>query len=242
ERPQLTRRCSRWRHTTQLHNDLVAIVEIVQLLRVVSDLNLRAPTNLTSKRRKLVEYRSQKRRLAGSVWSNYAQTLTTSQNERDVFRQQLLVITNREFVDGEHMIPGAFDRLEAKVTRRLIRPHRVKPFESLQHVAPRLSLLRFLSREISTDELFGLGDQLLLVVVSALLRLATFFTLDEKIGVMAGVTRGAAVLQLDNAFAAAIEEVTIVANDYIGGRIFLEKLFQPFDCVHIEMVRRLVEQ
>jgi hypothetical protein len=82
----------------------------------------------------------------------------------------------------------------------------------------------------------------LLVVVSALLRLATFFTLDEKIGVIAGVTRGAAVLQLDNAFAAAIEEVTIVANDYIGGRIFLEKLFQPLDCVHIEMVRRLVEQ
>src|ERR1051325_6979513 len=64
KRTQLTRRGIRWRHTTQLHNDLVAIVQVVELLRVVSNLDFCSPTNLAAEWRNLVQYRSQKCRLA----------------------------------------------------------------------------------------------------------------------------------------------------------------------------------
>src|SRR6185503_13781895 len=57
KRAQLTGSSSRWRDATQLHDDLVAIVEIVELLRVITDLHFRAPTNLARERRKLVEDR-----------------------------------------------------------------------------------------------------------------------------------------------------------------------------------------
>src|SRR5687767_1323900 len=56
ERTQLTRSSSRRSNTTQLHDDLVAIVEIVELLCVVSNLNFSAPTNFTTEWRNLVQY------------------------------------------------------------------------------------------------------------------------------------------------------------------------------------------
>src|SRR5690349_7564906 len=56
ERPQLTCCGSRGRDATQFHNDLVTIVEIVELLRLISDLHFCSPTNFTAQRLKLFEY------------------------------------------------------------------------------------------------------------------------------------------------------------------------------------------
>ena len=42
--------------------------------------------------------------------------------------------------------------------------------------------------------------------------------------------------------ARAIEEITIVTNNYIRELIGLQELFKPLDRVHVEMIRRLVKQ
>src|ERR1043166_9646164 len=56
ERSQFSGGSSRRRDAAQLHDDLVAIVQIVELLCVVTNLNLRTPTNLAAKRIKFVQY------------------------------------------------------------------------------------------------------------------------------------------------------------------------------------------
>ena len=55
--------------------------KIVELLCVVTNLHFRAPTNFPVERLELVEYRFQKGRLTGAVWTNDAETLATPQYE-----------------------------------------------------------------------------------------------------------------------------------------------------------------
>src|SRR3954454_6509984 len=124
------------------------------------------------------------------------------------------------------MIARPLDRPEAKVSGRLIATNCVDAFKLLEHLATRFRLLRFLPGNVAAYELLRLRDQLLLIVVRALLRFATFFTLDEVVRIVAGVTRSAAVLELDDATATAMEKVTIMADNHgcrlVGFQSFFE--------------------
>ncbi len=150
-------------------------------------MNLRAPAHFATQRRELVQNRLQKRGLAGAIRSDDAQAFTAAQYERSIARQQIVFITDRKLVDSQHVIAGSFDRAESKVSGRLIVTHCVDALEFLEHLATRLRLLRLLARDVATNELFRLGNQLLLVVVSTLLRFTTLFTLDEVVRVVTGV-------------------------------------------------------
>ncbi len=65
--------------------------------------------------------------------------------------------------------------------------HGLNPLKFLQHLAARLGLLGFLSGQIAADKIFGLGNQMLLIIVSALLRLATDFALDQICRIVSGI-------------------------------------------------------
>ena len=82
----------------------------------------------------------------------------------------------------------------------------------------------------------------MLIVVSALLRFATLFTLNQVVGIVAGVARGASILQLDDAAASAIKKVSIMANDYKSRWVIQQKLFEPFDRRDVQVVCGLVQQ
>ena len=151
-------------------------------------------------------------------------------------------ITDGGFFNHQHVIPGPLDRLQTKITRRLICADSFYAIELRQHRASRFRLLRFLSGQIATNKLLRLGDQLLLVIVSTLLCFTSLFALDQIIGIVTGVARSATVLQLDNATTRAIEKVTIVADDHVSRGIALQKLFEPFDRCDIEMIGRFIEQ
>src|SRR6185369_3392725 len=119
------------------------------------------------------------------------------------------------------MIAGALDGLKTEIARRLIWPDRIETVEFLEHLATRLCLLRFLPGDVATNKLFRLCNQLLLVVVRPLLRLAALFTLDEVIGVVAGVVRSATIFELDDPAAAAIQKITVVTDDDVSRLILL---------------------
>ncbi len=140
------------------------------------------------------------------------------------------------------MRPRSIDLLQTKITGRLVGPHGVDAFEALQHRAARFCLLGFLPGQVAADELFGLGNQPLLIVVSALLRLAPLFALNQEGRVVSDVAGRAPVFQFDDAPAGTIQKITIVTDDHEGGSVCLQKLFQPFDRSDIKMIRRLVEQ
>src|SRR3989441_5797139 len=103
--------------------------------------------------------------------------------------------------------------MKTKIARRLIGAHGINAFELLEHRPSRLCLLCFLPGEVLADELFCLGDQSLLIIKGALLNLATFFALDQIIGVVSVVACGLTVLDLNDATARAIEKISIV-RDY----------------------------
>src|SRR5205085_5740074 len=100
--------------------------------------------------------------------------------------------------------------------------------------------LRLLPRDVAPDELFRLGDQLLLILVGATLRLASFFAFDEKRGVVAVVADGFAVFDLNDAATTAVEKITVVRDDDVSRLVRRQKFFEPFDTRNVQVVRRLV--
>src|SRR6266550_1617481 len=95
KRAQLARSCTGRRHPSQLHDDLIAIIQVIQLLRVVTNLHFGAPLNLTRKRRDFRENRFEKSRLARSVGADNSQAFTTAQDKRDISSKELVWIAYR---------------------------------------------------------------------------------------------------------------------------------------------------
>src|SRR6202008_3396757 len=112
----------------------------------------------------------------------------------------------------------------------------------LEHLATRFCLFGFLTRKIATDALFSLRNQVLLIIVSTLMRLATLVALNQVSRVISGVARSRSILEFDDATASSIEKITIVTDDHVCSFVLSQKLFQPLDRVDVATVRRLVEQ
>src|SRR5258707_3400817 len=106
----------------------------------------------------------------------------------------------------------ASDFLQAKTSGGRVGPHGVDAFEPLQHRATRLCLLGLLPGEVAANELFRLGNQALLIVVSALLGFAPLFPLDQKRRIVPDVARCAAVFEFDVAPASAIQNIPTVRH------------------------------
>src|SRR6266849_8947884 len=126
---QLACRCTGRRHAPQFHDDLVSIIKIVELLRVVTYLNLRAPANLASQRRNLLQNCFQEGGFSRAVWPNDAEAFAAPQNERNILGQNVFAIANGCMFDSQYMIAGAFNRLETKVAGRLVHADGVDALE-----------------------------------------------------------------------------------------------------------------
>src|SRR5437016_309193 len=109
KRAQFPGRCTGRRHPSQFHDDLVAIVKVIQLLRVVTNLDLCTPLNFTRQRGDFRENRFKEGSLAGSVWADNSETFTPAQDKRDIPGKELVWITDCRMVHGQNMIPGPLD-------------------------------------------------------------------------------------------------------------------------------------
>src|SRR2546425_3121274 len=226
----------------QFHDDLVSVVEVFELLRIVTNLNFGAPTQVARQGWNSGEYCFQESRFARSVWSDHSEAFAAAENQRNVPRQNLVSVPNPGFIHGQHMRASPLNFLQTKISGRLFGTNRFDAVQTLQHRASGLCLFRFLAGEIAPDELFGLGDHPLLIVISALLNLAPLFAFGEIIRVVSLVTRRAPEFHLDDSHTGPIQEITIVADNDKSRRIGLQKFFQPFDSAHVEMIRWLVQQ
>src|SRR5712692_4077290 len=101
KRSQLACRRIRGSDAAQFHDDLVAVVEVLELLRVIAKLNLRAPAQLARQRWNLAEHGAHKSGFARSVRPNHAETFPTPQDKRNVARQSLIRITNRRIDNSQ---------------------------------------------------------------------------------------------------------------------------------------------
>ena len=74
------------------------------------------------------------------------------------------------------------------------------------------------------------------------MNLATLLAFNQIIGVIPFVTYRLTVFDFDDALTGPIQKITIVTDDYESQFVALQKLFEPFNGVDIEMVRRLIKQ
>src|SRR5215467_11826000 len=93
ERSQFAGGRGRRRHPPQLHNDFISLIEVFELLRVVTDFNLAAPTNLSRQRRQFSQNGFQECGLARAVWSDDPETVAAPQNQRNVSRESVFTVT-----------------------------------------------------------------------------------------------------------------------------------------------------
>src|SRR5256714_3368355 len=135
KRTQLARCRTRGRDASQLHNDLISLVEVFKLLRVITNSNFTSPTNLAVQRGNFAENRFQKSSLARSIRTDHAQTFSATQDQRNVARQNLIAVTDRHFVHGQDVAAGALNPLQTKIARGLIDAHGLNTIEPLEHCA-----------------------------------------------------------------------------------------------------------
>src|SRR4030081_727016 len=82
-----------WSDSSQFHNDLIAVIEIVELLGVITNLDLCAPTNFAGEWRDLSQNGFEKGSLARAIWTDNAEAFPAPQNERNVAIKNFFSIT-----------------------------------------------------------------------------------------------------------------------------------------------------
>ena len=95
---------------------------------------------------------------------------------------------------------------------------------------------------ILADIFFGLADMVLLFLVGPFQCLALLRPLDDVPGIIALVFGHLAVFQLQYARRHLVQEIAVVGHDEDAAAIGQQVAFQPFQHVHVQMVRRFVEE
>ena len=132
---------------------------------------------------------------------------------------------------------------KAQVQRRPVLLVHLDEFQFFEHPHARLHLIGLRIGPLETlDELAGLGDHLLLVVVGRLLLLATLPAEFEVMGVVDLVVVDASAGDLDGARGDVVHESLVVGNDHYGLGVVHQEILQPLDRLDVEVVRRLVQE
>ncbi len=217
-------------------------VELLALLIVVSDLDVRAAPDLAPVGRQLAQQQPQQGRLAAAVRPDQANPIAAHDARGKVRNHRLRSVRLRDRVGFEDELTGRSGRLDLQTDRRGLLASR-RPFLTHRHqranppfVArpPRLDALtqpRFLLRQ-ALVELF-LRDRLVgqpLVLLS------------KERRVVAGPRGEPSAIDLDDARRDPLEERAVVGDEHERARILGEKRLEPEDGVEIEVIGRLVEQ
>ncbi len=138
--------------------------------------------------------------------------------------------------------PGAWTGFEFEVRQRLVGLRAFHLIQLRQHLPARLGLLGLLPGQIAADEILGLVDQLLLLLVVGGHLLHPLGAQLEKALVVAGILDQLSVRQLDDLPDGAVEKGPVVGDEEIAPLERLQKLLEELDAGQVEMVGRLVEE
>src|SRR5262249_54266834 len=111
-----------------------------------------------------------------------------------------------------------------------------------EHLTSGLCLLGLLACKIAADELLRPGDQLLLLFECALLLRATLLASCQVVAVVPPVPPDPAPPKIGPPTTGVIKEETIMRDDHVSRGVTREKILQPFGCLYVEVVCRLIEQ
>ncbi len=182
------------------------------------------------------------RSFTGPVSADDPESVAAMEREIEVFGKDFRVVSDRQIFDGQHIIPGSLDLFQAKIAAGFFGCHGFDPVHSGKQRPARFCLLCFLAFEVAADKFFGLVYKGLLVFIFTLLLFPAELALDQVLRIIPFVGDRQSTVDLDNTVRDPVEKVTVVADDNIGFIIRFQKIFKPFDCVDIEVIRRLIQQ
>src|SRR5687767_30840 len=207
--------------------------EIAESLIVVTELKVVSIMQIAGDRRKLSGKRLEYRRFARTVRTHDGVAFSSANGERQIPDRGLSLVADGQVLGGQRNDARPRPGVEREPSQRFIRLRPGQLVQPLQHVAPRLGLLRLLSGDVATDEILRLLDELLLpLVLDPHPFVALAALLDESI-VVAVVFENLSMSQFDDLTHRTIQKRSIVRNDQVASAIRLQKLFQKLDSMEI---------
>ncbi len=221
---------------------LVATQLLDLVLREVADLQPVAFDAPARQQRLLAGERLDQRGLAGAVRTEQAESSARAQRQLHVAHDGAVAIAQCRVLERQQRIRRAQRLGEFEVERRVdVRGGDVlQPVERLE-AALRLARLARLGAE-ALDEARHVRDLALLLLEHRLLHGETRGALRLERGVVAGVQREHAALEVRDVRDAAVEEVAVVRDQQQRAAVAREPALQPDHGVEVEVVGGFVEQ
>ena len=183
------------------------------------------------------------RRLALAVASHESHLVAAPDGDRHAAEHPVAAVRLAQFGGDDRIGTRTRSGRKAQVQRRGVLLVHLDEFQFFEHPHARLHLVGLRIGPLETlDELAGLGDHLLLVVVGRLLLLAPFAPQAEVARVVDFVVVDTPAGDLDGARGDMVYEGLVVGNDHHGLGVVHQKILQPLDRLDVEVVRRLVQQ
>ena len=226
----------------RLQERVLAVGEVVLVLREVLDLDLVPELDPTLAGVEALAQQLEQRRLAGAVDADHGQLLAGRQLEVEPAEHLVLAIGLAQPVQAEGELPAALGLGEAQLERgRLV--GELDPLDLGQLLDPALDVARRGGLgAVAVDELLLALQLALLAGVLLLEVLDPLGALDLEARVVARVDRQLAHLQLEHLGDEVIEEVAVVAGDDQRALVAAEEGQQPLARLEVEVVGRLVEE
>ena len=224
-------------------NRKFAVHQVVLILGVVTDIDIRPEADRTFGRRQLPDQHARKGRLAFAVAAHQCNFVALFDHEIRAAEDVLRAERHPDLVDLGHNLARTGRRRELDIERRQILLFDFEAVQPLQLLDARLHLVRLggLVAEL-LDELLGFLDHPLLVFVGRHLLRPALGAQDDIFRVGNLIVGDLTQRQLHRAVGHVIQKSTVVRDEQHRAVVILQILLQPLDRLDVEVVRRLVEQ
>ena len=178
-----------------------------------------------------------------SVFADECYFLSAADGESDVMEDIVFTKILSQVFHNERKIATSRGRRETQVETRGVFQIHLQSLEFLQLFDAALYLYGFggFIAE-SLDEILGVLNHLLLVLVGADLLLVAFFPEFHKTAVIDVIIVDAAEGYFYRAWAGVVYERAVVGYHEYGGRAGLEEVLEPLDRLDVKVVGRLVKE
>ncbi len=220
-----------------------AVHQVVLVLRIVTYVDVGPQPDRPLGGGQLADEHPRKGRLALAVAAHQRDAVALADGEVRAAEHAFRAERHPGVLDFGHHLPRTRRGRELDVERRQVFLLDLQPVEAFELLDARLHLvgLRRLVAEL-LDELLGLLDHPLLVLVGGQLLRPPFGPQDHIFGVGNLVVGHLAQRQLDGAVGHVVQKSPVVRNQQHGAAVIAQGLLQPLDGFDVEVVGRLVEQ
>ena len=176
-----------------------------------------------------------------AVGTDEADGLPFFDMDGEIFEKHMISIGAFHPKHIKHLVRTFLGRVEMEAERCLV--HRLfQPHQPVQLGLAPPCLLGLNACLVTADVFFRFPDMLLLLFIGLLIGPVLVFLSFHVPGIAAAEGADVMVFQINNSCSRAIQEIAVMGNHENTALVGAEVFFQPFQHVHVQMVRRFVQK